>query len=106
MSLPQFPSDHRFQFVEHATRLKDFFSHIEAGYHDGKPPHIVDPESSAFDIILYAEFRAMSTPEIQGRLRLKNIIVTGCPHSNMKFDEAGLQTLWPLDSPASIQGTT
>lgn len=48
----------------------------------------------------------MSTPEIQGRLCLKNIIVTGCPHSNMKFDEAGLQTLWPLDSPASIQGTT
>jgi len=29
-------------------------------------------------------------------------MVTGCKHSNLKFDEAGLRTLAPLDSQVSI----
>ena len=95
----------RFQFVEHGNRVKEFFDRVEATYHDGKPLHIVNPEMSAFDIIPYAEFRAMSPSQIQERLRFKHILLTGCPHPNMQFDEAGLRTLCSLDSPVSIQGT-
>lgn len=95
-----------FQFVEQAARVKDFFAHIEASYQDGQPLHIVDPEKSAFDVMSYGEFQAMPPTELQTRLSLKNIIVTDCPHRNMKFDEAGLRTLCALDSQVSMQGMT
>jgi len=84
--------------------VKEFFNHVEATYRHGKPLHIVDPEMSVFDILPYDEFRAMSASRVQERLRFKHILITGCPHPNMTFDEAGLRTLCSLDRPVSIQG--
>jgi len=59
---------------------------------------------SAFDILPYDEFWAMSASRVQKWLRFKHILITGCPHPNMKFDEAGLCTLYSLDRLVSIQG--
>jgi len=83
--------------------MKEFFDRIEAGYLDGKPLHIADPEISRFDIISFVDFQAMSPRQIQDRLRHKNVVVTGSPHPNMTFDE-GLRTLSPLDRKVPIQG--
>ncbi len=84
--------------------MKEFFNHVEATYHRGKLLHIINPEMSAFDILPYEEFRAMSASQVQEQLRFKHILITGCPHPNMKFDEARLCTLCSLDRLISIQG--
>jgi len=97
-------NDYAFQFDSSGTQLTQFFDRIEETYRGGKPLHIVAPEDSLFDVIPYLDFQALSPSQIQDRLRHKNVIVTGCPHSNMKFDEAGLRTLCPLDNIVSIQG--
>ncbi len=85
--------------------MKEFFNHVEATYCHGKPLHIINLEMSAFDILPYEEFQDMSASRVQERLRFKHILITGCPHPNMKFDEAVLCTLCSLDRPVSIQGT-
>jgi hypothetical protein len=77
---------------------------MEQGYVNGKPLHIADPAKSRFDTISHAQFEALTGQELQARLRQKNLVVTGCPHPNLKFDEAGLRTLTALDSQISIQG--
>jgi hypothetical protein len=69
-----------------------------------KPLHIADPESSIFDVISFTDFQRLSTTHIQDRLRRRHIIVTGCEGPNMKFDEAGLRTLCPLNRTTSLQG--
>jgi len=51
-----FQVTNKLQFVEHSNQVKEFFNHVEATYHNGKPLHIVDPEMSAFDILPYDEF--------------------------------------------------
>jgi hypothetical protein len=86
--------------------MKQLFSHIEASYRDGQPLHIVDPKKSAFDIISFVDFQALAPSQIQERLRFKHIVITGCPHPNLKFDASGLRTLSPLDNQISIQGTS
>lgn len=78
---------------------------MEAGYVDGKPLHIADPEASLFDIISSEDFEALSVTQIQDRLRCKNIIITGLKHANLKFDKAGLRPFCPIDRTISIQGT-
>ncbi len=93
-----------FQFETRLTQLKMFFDLLEAGYVNGKPLHIADPETSTFDIISSADFQALSTQQIQDRLRRKHIVVTGSSHPNVKFDKAGLRTMCPLSRTISIQG--
>ena len=46
----------------------------------------------------------MPPQDVQRLLCHKNVVVTGCRHPNLKFDEAGLRTLAPLDSQVSILG--
>jgi hypothetical protein len=46
----------------------------------------------------------MTAKEIQGRLRCKNIVVTGVRHSDLKFDKAGLRLFCPINRSISIQG--
>lgn len=84
--------------------MKQVFDHIETSHIDGKPRHVADPATSAFDIISYVEFQALPQDQVLDRLRIKNILVTGCPHPNLKFNEAGLRTLCPLESEVAIQG--
>ena len=99
------PINQEFQFEGRVTQLKTFFDRLEAGHVDGKPLHIANPEKSSFDIISFVEFQGLSTPQIQGRLRHKNVVITGCPHPNINFDEVGLRALSPLSRKISIQGT-
>ena len=84
--------------------MKAFFARMEESHLDGKPLHIADPESSSFEIISHETFQGMSPSAIQGRLRSKNIVVTGCPHPNIEFNKQGLETLTSLDRQISIQG--
>ncbi len=93
-----------FQFETRVTQLKTFFNLLEAGYLNGKPRHIADPETFLFDIISSADFQALSTQQIQDRLRCKHIVITGSSHPNVKFDKAGLQTMCPLSRTILIQG--
>lgn len=46
----------------------------------------------------------MSPHGVQDLFRHKNVVVTGCQHPVLQFNEAGLRTLAPLDSQVSIQG--
>ncbi len=81
-----------------------FFDLLEAGYLNGKPLHIADPETSTFDIISSTDFQSLSTQQIQDQLCRKHNVVTGSSHPNVKFDKAGLQTMCPLSHTISIQG--
>jgi len=47
-------------------------------------------------------FQAMSPQDVQQLLRHKNVVVNRCEYPNLRFDEAGLRTLAPLDSQVSI----
>jgi len=86
--------------------MKQFYNRVESGYVNGRPVHIADPDLSGFAIISNDKFQAMSATYIQQLLRRKNVVVTGCQHPELKFDEAGLRTLAPLDSQISILGKT
>jgi hypothetical protein len=86
--------------------MKQFYNRVESGYVNGRPVHIADPDLSGFAIISNDKFQAMSATDIQLLLRRKNVVVTGCQHPELKFDEAGLRTLAPLDSQISILGKT
>jgi len=92
------------QYVDYIHRLKHFFERVESGYENGQPLHITDPDCSGFAIISDAEFRAMSAHDVQELFCCKNVVVTGCKHPNLKFDESELRTLAPLDSQVSIIG--
>lgn len=94
-----------FQFQSRVTQLKMFFDLLHAGYVNGKPLHIAEPETSLFDIIPSTEFEGLSTQQILGRLRHRHIVVTGNSHSEMEFDKVGLRTLCPPSRVVSIQGT-
>jgi hypothetical protein len=52
------------------------------------------------------DFNVLSTQQLQERLCHKDILVTGCKDPKMKFDEAGLRTLSPLQRKISIQGNS
>lgn len=84
--------------------METFFNHIEAGHVNGVPLHIADPKKSLFEIISSEDFAAMSTTQLQSRLRHKNIVVTGLEHPSIKFDKAGLRGLCQMDRIISIQG--
>jgi hypothetical protein len=100
------PNNQEFQFDDRIATLKGFFNRIEAGFVDGKPRHIADPGTSNFYIISFLDFQHMSTFQIQDRLRHTNVVITGCPHPNTKYDQAGLRALTPSNRKISIQGTT
>jgi hypothetical protein len=100
------PNNRKFQFHHRLTQIETFFNRIEASNLNGKPLHIADPKTSVFDIISSEDFAAMSTTQIQSRLRYKNIVVTGMERPIVKFDKAGLRGLCQMDRHISIQGTS
>jgi hypothetical protein len=89
---------------DYISRLKKFFNRVEMGYKNGKPRHISDPECSGFAILSSDVFQKMSAWEVQNLFRHKSVVVTGCPHPDLQFNETGLRTLAPLDSQVSLQG--
>ena len=92
-----------FQFNSYNVSIKQFFQHIEAGYVEGKPLHIADPEKSGFAILSKDEFDSMEPHKLHALLSSKNLVVTGWPHGDMDFKE-GLESLTELDAQISIQG--
>ena len=92
------------QYADTIKRLKDLFHHVEEYYEKGKPVHLAAPDQSYFEVIKYSDFKNLSAPAIQDRLRRRNIVVTGCPHPDLQFDAAGFRTLCPLKKLVSIQG--
>jgi hypothetical protein len=77
---------------------------VESGYINGQPLHIADPDQSGFALLSFQQFQAMSPHDVQDLFRRKNVVVSGCQHPDLQFDEAGLRTLAPLDSQVSIIG--
>lgn len=94
----------RFKFAECEIRVCKFFKHIEASYRHNRPLHTIYPQKSHFDIIPFTTFQALSPSEVQSRLRQRHIVITNCPHPNLKFDADGFRTLSALDRQTSIQG--
>jgi hypothetical protein len=92
------------QYVDYLHRIKQFYDRVESGYINGQPLHIADPNQSGFAIISDDKFRQMSAKDVQELFRQTNVVVTGCQHPDLKFDEEGLRTLAPLDSQVSIVG--
>jgi len=92
------------QYIDYLNRIKQFFERVKSGYHNGKPLHIADPEHSGFAIVSAENFGEMSAQGVQELIRHKNVVITGCQYPPLKFDEAGLRTLAPLDSQVSLIG--
>jgi hypothetical protein len=84
---------------EDLVYLQGFESAIEAGFLNGVPPHVADPENSAFYTMTEAQFEEKTVEEIQGIFRRKHILVTEMRSSPLEFD---LDGLWTLASPWSV----
>lgn len=81
---------------------------MESGYRNGLPLHMQYGEKDVRSCVVhlnYEEAQKLSTREIQEIFRHHHILITGCPQDNVKFDEAGLQTLEKrMHSLISVQG--
>jgi hypothetical protein len=84
--------------------LKAFDSAINAGFVNGLPLHVSDPENSAFFVVTEAEFESKSVEEIQEIFRRKHILVTDMRSATLKFGPRGLSTLTTLSTVTDIQG--
>lgn len=94
-----------FQYNDYNTKIKQFFSRLEAGYIDNKPMHVASKEKSVFAILEYDEFQKMAAVDLHKQMRERVIVVKGFPHDpQIRFDERGLSTLGPLQSQVPIQG--
>ena len=62
------------------------------------------PEYSAIRIVSAEEYGQLEAADIQAILRSKHILITGLPHGQYSFDEAGLTTIGPLKKAATIHG--
>jgi hypothetical protein len=57
------------------------------------------------EVIPYTVYQKLSVSEVQAKLRLRHLVITGMPMEQViEFDEAGLQELTHLDSKIPIQG--
>lgn len=95
---------HLFQVKEDLVFLEAFDKAIQAGFVDGRPLHIADPEKSAFRVMTETEFEEKPIEEIQEILREKHIIVMDIQSAPLKFDAENLSTLWNLLAVTHIQG--
>jgi hypothetical protein len=86
------------------VKLSAFDTAINAGFVDGRPLHIADPEKSAFFVMTEAEFESMTVGEIQGIFRRKHILVTDMHFTPLQFDSRGLSSLTRLSTVTHIQG--
>jgi hypothetical protein len=67
---------------------------VYAGYINGLPPHIVDPENSCLAKLRHEDLSVMPAIDIQNKMRHKQVIVTGVPFDEtMQFDANGLRTV-------------
>ncbi|KAJ3502883.1 hypothetical protein NLJ89_g8689 [Agrocybe chaxingu] len=91
----------------HTPEMMDCFHSIakgvEASFIAQQPPHVADPNRSVLAVMTLEEYNTKGVREIQAILRRKHIVVTGLPPSDLKFDEAGLETLASLDAIVDIQ---
>lgn len=88
--------------MQTAASLKTFkqvLKSVQAGYRDGKPLHVCDPDSSAFRIISTRDLRAMTPREQQLMLGKWNIVETGLVDDVLQWDPSSLQeiTHWTKD---------
>jgi hypothetical protein len=84
--------------------LGAFDAAVKAGFVDGRPLHVADPEKSAFFVMTEAEFESKSVEEIQGIFRQKHILVTDMRSATLQFDARGLSSLTRLSTVTFIQG--
>lgn len=59
---------------------------------------------SPFQVISKEAFEQMSSEELQLLFKKDHIVVKGVPHTNMKFDRRGLETLGSWEQPRTFQG--
>lgn len=93
-----------FQVKDDVYLLHVFSEAVRAGFQDGVPPHIANPEKSVFAIMSESEYKEKSVEQIQDIFRQKHIIVTDMRTTPLQFDEEGLMTLTNLSTIADIQG--
>ena len=77
---------------------------VERAYMNGVPKHRLpsarsvefDADVSGIFVVSWEQFSKMSSKEIQGVFRNRDILVTGAPIQPLSFDKDGLSTLADL----------
>lgn len=77
---------------------------VANNYIDGLPKHVASPSDSCFQLIDFSDYREMTESRLLKILQTKCIVIRNMEWSDMRFDEAGLSTLSPMDAVISIQG--
>lgn len=77
---------------------------VNAGFVDGLPLHVSDPQKSAFFVMTEGEFKSSTIEEIQDIFQHKHILVTGMHSETLQFDSRGLSSLTRLSTVTHIQG--
>ena len=90
-------NNHSCFIIQHAVfndRFQEFMELVYDGYIEGHPPHIADPQNSCLAKLQHQDFSTMSAPDIQNKMRHKQVVVTGLPFDEkMEFDANGLRTV-------------
>jgi hypothetical protein len=77
---------------------------VRAGFQDGLPLHVSNPEKSVFAIMTESAYEKKTVKEIQEIFRHKHIVITEMRTTPLHFDARGLSTLTGLSTIADIQG--
>jgi hypothetical protein len=94
-----------FQFQEDLNKFLDFKDLVmSCNTPTGKPRYLEEGYFSSVQVIPYEKYKAMSTAEVQGCLRLHHLVITGMPTEVVEFDESGLQALTNLESKVHFHG--
>jgi hypothetical protein len=93
------------QFQEDLDKFLDFKDLVmSCNTASGNPRYLEEGNCSSVQVITHDRYKAMSTSEVQDRLRLHHLVITGMPTEAVEFDETGLQELTNLESKVHIQG--
>jgi hypothetical protein len=87
---------------------------VERTYVQGVPKHRLpearsldyNPSASAIFVVAWADFVKMSSEAIQDVFRHRHILVQNTPQEPLEFDEAGLESLAPLQQKCQFQGAS
>jgi hypothetical protein len=93
------------QFQEDLDKFLDFKEMVmSCTTASGNPRYLEEGYMSSVEVIPYEQYRKMSTAEVQNKLRLRHLVITGMDTEEVEFDESGLQELTNLESKVHIQG--
>ena len=96
------------QYESYVVRFSELMRNVQKQYNNDVPPHCQKDGHSVIQTMTWDEYNNKTPQELQKILQTKNIVVSGhlkpIAASNIKFDESGLEEIFSIHDPISLQG--